>query len=93
MPRRKTSKKTETKVEETKKGQTIELTRFEKARLIGLRALQIAQGSPILVDIDEETLKKINYDPIKIAEMELEKGVLPLKVERKIPIKPKIKFV
>ncbi len=31
------------------------ITRFEKARIVGARALQISMGAPILVDADENT--------------------------------------
>lgn len=47
-------------------------TRFEKARLIGSRALQISMGATPLVDFD------VNEDSIKIAIREYEEGVLPL---------------
>ena len=47
-------------------------TRFEKARLIGSRALQISMGAKPLVEFDP------NEDPIKIAIHEYEEGVLPL---------------
>ena len=53
-------------------------TRFERARVIGARALQISAGAPPLVKIEEE-------DPIKIAEMEFSRGVIPLGVKRKEP--------
>jgi DNA-directed RNA polymerase subunit K len=53
----------------------MELTRFEAARIIAARALQIAQGAPIMVKTD---LK----DPKEIAKLEYEKGVLPLTVLR-----------
>jgi len=50
-------------------------TRFEKARIIGARALQIAKGAPVMIKTD---LK----DPIKIAKLEFEKGVIPLDIKR-----------
>jgi len=56
------------------------LTRYEKARIIGARALQISMGAPILIEVP-----KGETDPIKIATLELEKGVLPLTVRRKLP--------
>ncbi|RME78427.1 DNA-directed RNA polymerase subunit K [Candidatus Woesearchaeota archaeon] len=59
------------------------LTRFEKARLIGARALQISMGAPYKIDISKEDLEAIKYNPIEIAKKELEAGVLPLKVVRK----------
>ena len=52
------------------------LTRFEKARLLGARAIQISQGAPTKVKI------KDSLDPIDIAHQELEEGVLPLDVIR-----------
>ena len=58
-----------------------ELTRFERARIIGARALQIARGAPLAIKTD---LK----DPIKIAELEFEKGVIPLDVKRRLPHLP-----
>ncbi len=59
------------------------LTKFEKARIISARALQIAMGAPILIKIDKETLEKIRYDPIEIAKMEFEQGVIPIVVLRR----------
>ena len=53
-------------------------TKYEKARIIGSRALQISLGAPILVKMDEEVLKKINYVPLEIAKLEFEKGVVPI---------------
>ncbi|MCF2143605.1 MAG: DNA-directed RNA polymerase subunit K [Candidatus Heimdallarchaeota archaeon] len=56
------------------------LTRFEKARIIGARGLQISLGAPILI-----RLKKEMTDPIIIAHEELKKNVLPLTVSRLLP--------
>jgi DNA-directed RNA polymerase subunit K len=53
-------------------------TRFEKARIIGARALQISLGAPILVKIPKDLI-----DPIKIAILEYDKEVLPITVKRK----------
>ena len=52
-------------------------TRFEKARIIGARALQISMGSPVLVDIADSIT-----DPIDIAILEFDSGVLPMTVKR-----------
>ncbi len=52
-------------------------TRFEKARIIGARALQISMGAPILIGVPEDLL-----DPVKIAMIEYEKGVIPITVLR-----------
>ena len=59
---------------------SIFLTRYEKARIVGARALQISFGAPILVD------KPINLiDPIKIAQLELKSRILPLTIRREYP--------
>lgn len=65
----------------------MKLTKYEKARLVGARALQIAMGAPLLLDLKEEDLDKINYNPIEIAKMELEKGILPITIKRPMPKK------
>ena len=60
-------------------------TKYEKARIIGSRALQISLGAPILVKIDDETMKKIKYNPLAIAKLEFAKGVVPITVKRPLP--------
>lgn len=52
-------------------------TRFEKARIIGSRALQISYGAPVLVDYPATML-----DPIDIAMLEFEKDLIPISVNR-----------
>jgi len=74
----KSSKKSKIKLE-IKIGPPV-LTRYEKSRIIGARALQISMGAPILINIQG---KKI--DPIKIAEEELEAGILPIMIRRTLP--------
>jgi len=68
-------------------------TKFEIARLVGARALQIKMGAPVLIKIPK-TMEK----PLDIAKMELEQGVLPItikereekKVKREMKIIPEI---
>ena len=48
------------------------LTRYEKARIVGARALQISFGAPILVNKPIDMI-----DPIKIAQLELRSKILP----------------
>ncbi len=57
-------------------------TKYEKARMIGSRALQLSMGAPFLVKLDANELKKINYDTIEIALKEYDVGVLPITVKR-----------
>ncbi len=56
------------------------LTRFERARVVGARALQVSMGAPVLLDIKDPALS-----PIDIALMELEEGVLPISIRRALP--------
>lgn len=58
------------------------LTRFERSRIIGSRALQLSMGAPVLVDIHPKL-----DDPIKIAEYELAKEILPISIRRILPDK------
>ncbi len=56
------------------------LTRFEKARIVGARALQLALGvSPLIV------VPKNISDPISIAEYELSNKALPISIRRLLP--------
>ncbi|WP_202320344.1 DNA-directed RNA polymerase subunit K [Archaeoglobus neptunius] len=51
-------------------------TRFEKARIIGARALQIAMGAPVLIETDKT-------EPLDIALEEFSRGVIPITVKRR----------
>jgi DNA-directed RNA polymerase subunit K/omega len=57
-------------------------TRFEKARIIGSRAMQIGMGAPFFISLSAEGLKKIRYNPLEIAKKEYEKGCIPITVKR-----------
>lgn len=69
-----------------------DFTRYEIARIIGARALQIAMDAPLLLKISEKELKDIKFDAIKIAERELQEDVLPIAISRPIPQKKKDKL-
>ena len=56
------------------------LTRFERARIVGARALQISMGAPILTVLSPDV-----SDPIDIAINELEEGALPMTIRRTLP--------
>jgi DNA-directed RNA polymerase subunit K len=64
-----------------------EFTKYEEARIIGARALQLAMNAPLLIKISEEDLEKIHFDALKIAEIELKSGVLPISVKKPFPLK------
>ncbi|MCD6513233.1 MAG: DNA-directed RNA polymerase subunit K [Thermoplasmata archaeon] len=53
-------------------------TRFEKARIIGARSLQIAMGAPLLIKAPEGVI-----DAVQLAILEFEKGVIPITVRRR----------
>lgn len=53
------------------------LTKYESARLIGARALQLAMGAPPLVELPEGVV-----DPVQLAQMEFEKKVIPLQIAK-----------
>lgn len=53
-------------------------TKYEMARLLGARALQIKMSAPILVDVPKHIRR-----PIDIAKLELTRGVLPMTVKKR----------
>jgi len=56
------------------------LTRFEVARIIGSRALQIALGAPILVEVKQD-----RFDPIGLSEEEFKACKIPMTIRRTLP--------
>ncbi|MGC8648850.1 MAG: DNA-directed RNA polymerase subunit K [Candidatus Micrarchaeia archaeon] len=52
-------------------------TKFEKTRIIGARALQLAYGAPPLIKVPKGMV-----NPLDLAELEFEKGVIPITVIR-----------
>ena len=54
-----------------------EFTRFERARILGARALQLSLGAPILIDVAPTLV-----DPVEIAESEFAAGRIPITVRR-----------
>lgn len=55
------------------------MTKYERARILGSRALQISKNAPLMVDPGEES------DPYKLSEMELDKRKVPFIVRRYLP--------
>jgi|TARA_B110000263_G_C15312138_1_gene514168 DNA-directed RNA polymerase subunit K len=72
-------------------------TRFEKARIIGARALQISMGAPLFVTEEElrdkysseliqlygvdDAKEKVVLDPMKIASLEYEQNKIPIDID------------
>jgi len=67
-------------------------SKYEVARILGARALQIAMNAPLLIKLSKEDLEKIKYDALKIAEIEFGSGVLPISVKRPFPQKKEEKL-
>lgn len=53
-----------------------EFTRFEKARIVGARALQLSMGAKPVIEFEGA------LDPIDIAVLELKKGLIPLGIRK-----------
>lgn len=64
-----------------------EFTKYERARIIGARALQLAMNAPLLIKLSDEDLEEVHYDVLKIAEIELDSGVLPISIKKPFPTK------
>ncbi|MFB6168899.1 MAG: DNA-directed RNA polymerase subunit K [Haloferacaceae archaeon] len=56
-------------------GDSVRYNRYEKARILGARALQVSYGAPVLIDTDQS-------EPILVAAEEYDAGVLPFTVRR-----------
>ena len=56
------------------------LTRFEVARLVGARALQVALGAPVLVSAESKIASSID-----VAKLEFKSGILPITIKRTMP--------
>jgi len=55
------------------------MTKFERARILGTRALQISMNAPVMVALEGET------DPLQIALKELQQRKIPITIRRFLP--------
>lgn len=55
------------------------MTKYERARVLGTRALQISMNAPVMVELDGET------DPLEIATKELRAKKIPFTIRRYLP--------
>ncbi|KAF2719147.1 RNA polymerase Rpb6 [Polychaeton citri CBS 116435] len=69
----------ERKIPNERRSTTPYMTKYERARVLGTRALQISMNAPVLVDVEGET------DPLQIAIKELREKKIPLVVRRYLP--------
>ncbi|KAI9322470.1 RNA polymerase, subunit omega/K/RPB6 [Dichotomocladium elegans] len=65
--------------ESREKTTTPYMTKYERARVLGTRALQISLNAPVMVELDGES------DPLVIAMKELKEKKIPLIVRRFLP--------
>ncbi|CAK9441738.1 uncharacterized protein LODBEIA_P56060 [Lodderomyces beijingensis] len=77
QPRKKSAR--ELAIPKEKRTTTPYMTKYERARILGTRALQISLNAPVLVDIEGET------DPLQIAMKELAQRKIPLVIRRYLP--------
>ncbi|PHH62585.1 hypothetical protein CDD81_6900 [Ophiocordyceps australis] len=69
----------EKKIPENERTTTPYMTKYERARILGTRALQISMNAPVLVDLEGES------DPLMIAIKEMREKKIPLIVRRYLP--------
>ncbi|KAK9479040.1 DNA-directed RNA polymerase [Lipomyces japonicus] len=77
VKRKKTQK--ELAISKEQRTTTPYMTKYERARILGTRALQISMNAPVLVDLEGET------DPLQIAMKELAQKKIPLIIRRYLP--------
>ncbi len=65
--------------EDKRRPAATDYTRFERARILGARALQVSLGAPILTEIPAGVI-----DPVEIAEQEFGANVIPITVRRNV---------
>ena len=58
------------------------ITKYEHARIVGARAMQISQGAPILIKFSDKDLEKIGYNPLEIAKLEYKEGLIPIAIRK-----------
>ena len=61
------------------------VTKYEQARLIGSRALQLAMGAPPLVDLDKlrKNTEGKYFSPVDLAKLEFHQALIPMHVVNK----------
>ncbi len=60
-------------------------TKYEMARILGARSLQISMGAPFLIKVSEKELEEVKYNPIEIAKREFKEGIIPITVKKPFP--------
>ena len=63
----------------------IDYTKYEKARMVGSRSLQLSMGAPFLLNLTKKDLEILQFNPVRIALKEFEAQVIPITVKRPLP--------
>lgn len=61
------------------------LTKYEQARIIGTRALQISMGAPFMMKLTDKDLENMKYNPIEVAKLEFKEGLIPISIRKPMP--------
>lgn len=56
---------------------SMSLSKFEKARIIGARALQVSMGAPVIIDVPKDMI-----DPVDIAMLEFNSNIIPITIKK-----------
>lgn len=76
----KQNKKNSKEIDKEKRITTEYLTKYEKARVLGARALQISKNAPVMINLEPG-----EWNPLSIAEKELKDGKIPFIIRRYLP--------
>ncbi len=60
-------------------------TKYEKARMIGSRSLQLSMGAPFLIKLSKKELEGMKFNPIEIARREYDSEAIPITIKRPLP--------
>lgn len=63
----------------------MDYSKYEQARIIGARSLQLSMGAPFMIKLSEKQLEKIGFNTLEIAKMEFKEGLIPITVKRPLP--------
>lgn len=63
----------------------MKLTKYEKARIIGARALQISMGAPFMLKFSKKDIEDMRYNTLELAKREFAAGVVPIGIRRVFP--------
>ena len=65
--------------------EAVKYSKYERARILGSRALQLSMGAPSVLKLKEEDYLRIRYNPIELAKMEYKENLIPITVRRPMP--------